>query len=164
MKTMLALLFLMSGSAFAQSVVLEDAMDIYNSVTAQYVYSAGTGAAGIRVDYAPYNTEDMGDSANFTIKGLSFNKQTEEIVFDNGVNEYVCARLEQKRFIFKYKTLVETGNCKIENKVYNRQVVNTDGINTQTVKRTYRKISLIVINADQVATTNWNVQKWPTSN
>lgn len=164
MKTLLALLVLVSGSAFAQSIVLEDAMDIYNSVTTQYTYSAGTGAAGIRVDYAPYNTEDMGDSANFTFKGLSFNKQTEEIVFDNGVNEYVCARLEQKRFIFKFKTLVETGNCKITNKVYNRTVTRTDGINSRTQKVAYRKIGFEVINADRVEITNWNVQKWPVNN
>ena len=80
--------------------------------------ATGTGAAGIQTTYGYNDPDSVNDVYNFTIKGLSFNKQTEEIVFDNGVNEYVCARIEHKRFVFKYKSLVETGICKIENKIY----------------------------------------------
>lgn len=163
MKTILSLTFLfLSASTFAQSILLENAMDIYSDVTLQYAYSPETGAAGIQANYAAYDPDGMGDSYNFILNGLSFNKQTEEIIFDNGVNEYVCARIEHKRFVFKYKVLVETGNCKLVNKLYDREVVRTDGVNRQTRKVTYRKLMLVIENSDSVETTNWNVQKLPT--
>lgn len=164
MKTILTFLFAVTSlSSFAQSIVLEDARDIFSTVTTQYVFNNGTGAAGIQTTYGYNDADSINDVYNFTIKGLSYNQQTEEIVFDNGVNEYVCARLEQKRFIFKYKTLVETGNCQIENKIYNRVVTQTDGINSRQIKVTNRRITFKVMNADRVETTNWNVQKWPTN-
>lgn len=164
MKTILALVCLISSSAFAQSIVLEDKADYYDSATMKYVMAEGTGAAGIQVGYNYNDSESVGDTYNFTFKGLSYDKQTEEVVFDNGINQYVCARYEHKRFIFKYKVLISTGNCKLSNKVYGRNVVTTDGVHTRTEKVTYRKLMFVVENSDRVEITNWNVQKWSLNN
>jgi len=163
MKKLFLLSLFISSGAFAQTIVLENTQDLYMKVALKYVVNADTGAAGIQATYAETNTDELPYSYNFTVNGLSYRSATEELVFNDGSQDVVCAKMGEKRMIFKYKTLVETGNCELLSESYQKEVTTSDGIKERSDKLTYRKLSLAVHGTSNLSTSNASVIKWSTN-
>lgn len=158
-KFLLVILALGSMGAFAQSIVLENQLDIHGYITESFVYNKETGKAAVNLNYGSNDPEGIDDAANFTVKGLSFDTEKMALVFNNGVNEYVCGTVKVSR-VLKIENLKLTGICKINTSYYNKVSLVSDGVNDYRVKRTYRKTTLDIANEDNVTTTNWEVRKY----
>ncbi len=148
MKTFFLLLALISSNSYAQSILLEkgEVPLMNDSVELDYQINAKNGRAVVRAQYR-YGSADpemsYTDMANFVIEGLSYKADTKEVIFDNGVNTYVCAK--NKFWGFK-----PTGLCSFDVKYEVKTFIKDDGLNTTTIKKTFREMRFVIDNNDLV--------------
>jgi hypothetical protein len=77
------------------------------------------------------------DSVKASVPGLSFNKDTEDIVFDNGSSIVVCANTYIGGRIFRKRIIKPTGNCKFTTKREVETVDNGRRVRRQRVVNVY---------------------------
>jgi hypothetical protein len=146
-KLMLAVLCLFSLSAFADQIeIFKDSSfraRRYNfSYKTVYRVNAELGRAYAQVRVRELNCGGGQDRICWSyqkdalVPGLSFDKNTEDIVFDNGSSITVCANTYIGGRIFKKRIIKPTGNCKFTTK-RDIEVVD-DGMNV----RRYRVVKV----------------------
>lgn len=142
MKQLLtALLVLTSISASAKSIVVFDGLTgDANDTTAEFMINQDLGRAWVNIVTSHDWGEDEFEEDNFVkVEGLSFNQDTQEVIYTDETLEVVCATLITRgRGIFKRTKLVASGNCSLVDSVETRSI--DDGFRIK--KRKYTTVKL----------------------
>lgn len=144
MKTLLAaLLVLASVSASAKTIKLYSAWQGFaDEINPEFMVNADLGRAWVNVVTVHDWDEDTDENDHFVkVEGLSYNQDTQEVVYTDGNSEVVCAVYSTRgRGIFRSTRLRNSGDCKFVQTTEVRSV--DDGYYVRTKK--YDVVSLKV--------------------
>lgn len=142
MKTLLAgLLVLASVSASAKTIKLYSMWDGFaDAIETKFMVNADLGRAWVNVvTVHEWDEEDDYEDHFVKVEGLSYNQDTQEVVFTDGNTEVVCAAYSTRgRGIFRSTRLRNSGDCKFVVTKETRSV--DDGFYVRTKK--YEVVSL----------------------
>lgn len=126
MKQLLTvLLILTSVSASAKSITVFNKWAGYaDDMIPEFMVNKDLGRAWVNIVTVDDWGEDEYETDNFVkIEGLSFNQETQQIVYTDGTSEVVCATVRTRgRGIFRRTKIVNSGECNFVHTVERRSL------------------------------------------
>jgi hypothetical protein len=144
MKSMLiALLTLASASSFAKTINLYTTWNTHAQITSKFDINADLGRAWVSLDIndSPNDSESMSEEKRIKVQGLSYDAQTNEVIYTSDGRNIVCAvAVTRGRGIFRNTTIKNSKDCSFKTIIETKMV--DDGFNVR--RQRYQTIQLVI--------------------
>ncbi len=124
-KLMIAILVLSSVTAFAKKIEIERTnANVYSGMSAKFDINPEMGRAWVEFTGSFSDSESLPDTYRLKLEGLSFDKETAQIVYTDGDKTVVCADVRVGGSIFKPTRIHPTTSCRFTHVVETKMVDN----------------------------------------
>lgn len=136
MKKLLSMIIALTAfSATAGEIKIYDvntaALFYVSSVSPEFAINQDLGRAWVNITFSSYNEDPFKQDERVKVSGLSYNKDTKEIILDAEGSQTVCARVKFRRL---FGTEIRpTGDCKFVQKYYT--VEKDNGYEIEKIQR-----------------------------
>jgi hypothetical protein len=138
-KLILATCLALCSLVHAGEIILSDKNVSYGEtfLSGTFQINESLGRAWVEISYGYGDPEAMPDNKRIQVKGLAFDKTTNDIFLETETGRIVCAY--QKIGLFGIKSIRPTGNCKFKRTYYT--VTRDNGFEIEEIEK--QKVSLL---------------------
>lgn len=121
----IALLSVSTLAANAATIKLHSTWNLWADIKPTFEINAELGRAwvNLEIDDSPSDPDSMSEDLRVQVKGLTFDMNTQEVIFDDNGAKVVCAKvITRGRGIFRNSRIYNTANCQFNQFVETKMV------------------------------------------